>query len=335
MKTYKTLTILILGFLSITIACLSQVSNYKVVNKIELGNEGKWDYMTVDDQTHRLYVSNGTKVHIVDISTNQIIGVINNLSGVHGIALASEFKKGFISNGSSNSVTVFDLKTNKVTETIKILGKKPDAIMYEPFTKRIFVFNGGSEDATAIDAKTNKIEGTVTLESGPEFSCSDEKGKMYVNIEEKNDVVCFDPKSLKIIATWSLAPCGTPTGMAIDIENNRLFIGGRNKLMAVVDAASGKVITTLPIGTGVDACVYDKDLKQIFCSCKDGTISVFNQETADKYSLAGTVKTMEGAKTMAMDHTTKKIYTSTFIGTSKDGKGGTKSVFGVLVLENK
>ena len=213
---------------------------------------------------------------------------------------------------------------------MKITGKKPDAIVYEPLTKRIFSFNGGSEDATAIDAKTGKIAGTLPLPSGPEFSCSDGKGKMFVNLEEKNQVVCFDPKTLTVLNTWDLAPCATPTGMAMDTDNNRIFVGGRNKLMAVVDAGNGNVITTLPIGAGVDACAYDKNSKQAFCSCKDGTITVIKQESADKYSVAGTIKTMEGAKTMAIDHSTGRLYTSCVIST----KDGVKT-FGVLVLEKK
>lgn len=334
MKNVRNIAILFLSLLILTNSGFSQVSNYKIIAKIELGSEGKSDYLTVDEQAHRLYISNFTKVHVVDISTNKEVGVIDNLSGVHGIALASEFNKGFISNGGNNTVTVFDLKTNKVIETIKITGKKPDAIVYEPFTKRIFSFNGGSEDATAIDAKTNKIYGTLPLESGPEFSASDRNGKMFVNIEEKNDVVCFDPKNLKVLETWPLAPCATPTGMAMDIENNRLFIGGRNKLMAVLDAGTGKVITTLPIGTGVDACVYDNKTKLVFCSCKDGTITVIKQESKDKYTVIDNIKTLPGAKTMAIDRTTQRLYTSTILD-KKEENGKSVVVFGVLVLDNK
>ena len=334
MKILKFLPVLFLCFLILSYTGLSQASNYKIISKIELSNEGKYDYLSLDEQSHKLYVSNGSKVHVVDLQTDKVVGVIDNLSGVHGIAIAAEFNKGFISNGGNNTITVFDLKSNKVLENIKISGKKPDAIVYEPLTKRIFSFNGGSEDATAIDAKTNKIAGTVALESGPEFSCSDGKGKMFVNIEEKNDVVCFDPKNLKVISTWSLSPCTTPTGMAMDIENNRLFVGCRSKHLVVVDAGNGKVIATLPIGAGVDACAFDKNTKQIYCSCKDGSITVIKQESADKYSVLDNIKTMDGAKTMAIDKSTQRLYTSTII--DKKEENGKKTVtFGVLVLDNK
>jgi YVTN family beta-propeller protein len=330
MKTLKLIPILLLSIIILTNMSYAQGSKYKVTGTINIGFEGKWDYLSIDYSMYRLYVSHESMVNIIDIRTGKAVEKIKGLKGVHGIAFAPEFKKGFISEGKGNSVTVFDLKTMTVLETIKLDTKNPDAIVYDPFTKRIFVGNGGSNNLTAIDAETNKIVGNLDVGGGPEFICSDGKGKMYVNLEDKNEVVYFDPKNLKVNEKWSLSPCATPTGMAIDIENNRIFIGGRNKLLAVVNTLTGKVVTTLPIGDGVDACAYDKKNHLIFASNRDGTLTVIQQyPKKDEYKVIDNVKTLQGARTMALDEYSGKIYLSTIVGNEEE------KTFGVLILDNK
>ncbi len=312
------------------IKLFSQNSVYKIVGVINIGGEGKWDYLSVDTTMHRLYVSHETKVHVIDLDNNTLIGEISNLQGVHGIAFAYEFGKGFISEGINNSVTIFDLKTLKTIGKVSVTGTKPDAITYDPFSKRIFTSNNKSADATAIDAVTNKVIGTIKLEGAPEASVSDLRGKMFVNLEDTNAVNVFDSKTLKVIAKWSVEPCKIPTGMAIDRKNKRLFSAGRNKLMAVVDLESGKVITTLPIGGGVDGCVYDPKLHLVFCSNGDGTITVIKQESPNEFKVLDDIVTLKGAKTIAIDEKTHRVYTIGII----DGENNSKS-FGVLILDRK
>jgi YVTN family beta-propeller protein len=214
----------------------SQASGYSVAGTISIGGNGWWDYLAIDNSAHHLFVSNGNKVQIIDLKTDKKISEIDNLNGVHGIAIANEFNKGFISNGRSDTVTVFDLKTFKVIADVHVSGKNPDAIAYDPYSKRVFTFNGRSSNATAIDAKTDKVVGTITLDGKPEFAVSNGKGKMYVNIESKSEITVFNPKTLKVLHTWSIAPGESPSGLAIDVKNNRIFAGCDNKMMVVVDA---------------------------------------------------------------------------------------------------
>ena len=308
----------------------SQNLAYKIVGVINIGGEGKWDYLSIDTTMQRLYVSHETRVHVINLDNNTLIGEIPNMHGVHGTAFAYEFGKGFISEGINNSVTIFDLKTLKVINNVSVTGTKPDAITYDPFSKRIFTSNNKSADATAIDAKTNKVIGTIKLDGAPEASVSDLHGKMYVNLEDTNAVNVFDPKTLKVIAKWSVEPCEIPTGLAIDRKNKRLFSAGRNKLMAVVDLESGKVITTLPIGSGVDGCVYEPKFHLIFCSNVGGSITVIKQKSPNVYKVLYNIVTPMGAKTITIDEKTHRVYTIGII----DGENNSKS-FGVLILDSK
>lgn len=311
-----------------TSSSFSQTSGYKVTGKIIIGGESRWDYTAVDASLHRLYVSHATKVHVIDLSTNKVIGKIDGLNGVHGIAFAPEFGKGFISNGRNDSVTIFNLKTLETIGNVHVTGQNPDAIVYEPFTKRIFTFNGRSSNATAIDAKTDKVVGTVSLDGKPEFSASNEKGIMYVNIEDKSLIEEFNPRTLKVISKWPIVPCENPSGLAIDLKNNRLFAGGDNKLMAVVDAKFGKVITAVPIGGRVDACAFDPETNLVFSSNGEGTLTVVKEVSANEFKVLDNVPTEKGLRTMALDPATHNIY---LIGMIED-KNNSKS-FGVLVLE--
>src|SRR5919108_3815723 len=245
-------------------------SGYHVLKKYKLGGEGGWDYLTIDPSSRRLYISRATHVIVIDADSGKPVGDIPDTPGVHGIVLAPEFTRGFISNGREGTVSIFDLKTLKTLNKVKA-GDNPDAILYDPSSKRVFAFNGHSHDATAIDAEKGTVAGTIKLDGKPEFAVSDEKGEVFVNIEDKSELTVIDPKKLEAKSTWPLKPCEEPSGLAIDRKNRRLFAGCDNKLMAVVDADNGKVITTLPIGEGVDANGFDPDAKLAFASCGDGT----------------------------------------------------------------
>lgn len=285
-------------------------ADYSVTKKIPIPGQGSWDYLTVDESARRLYVSHGTQVEVLDIDSGSVVGNIPKTPGVHGIAIAAEFGRGFVSNGQASNVTVFDLKTLKPIAEVPT-GKKPDAIIYDPATKRVFAFNGDSNSATAIDAASGKVAGTVDLGGGPEFAAADGKGYVYNNLEDESLVLKINARDLKVEQRWPTAPCAKPSSMAMDRENRRLFIGCRSKVMAVMDADSGKVITTLPIGDHVDATAYDPESKLIFNSNGEGTITVIQQEGPDKYSVVQTVKTAPRAKTMAFDAKTHQLFLST------------------------
>jgi YVTN family beta-propeller protein len=283
---------------------------YAVIKKIPIPGSGSWDYLTVDPAARRLYVSHGTQVEVVDIDSLTPVGTIPKTPGVHGIALAPELGRGFISNGQSSTVTIFDLKTLKAIAEVST-GQKPDAIIYDPATSRVFAFNGGSNSTTAIDAASGKVAGAVELGGGPEFAAADGKGYVFNNLEDESQLLKINSRELKVEQRWPTAPCSSPSSMAMDLRNHRLFLGCRSKVMAVVDADSGKVITTLPIGDHVDATAFDPETKLIFNSNGEGTISVIRQNSPDSYSAVETVKTVPRAKTMALDPKTHRLFLST------------------------
>jgi len=283
---------------------------YRVVQKISIPGQGGWDYLTLDEDARRLYVSHGTQVEVVNVDSGAIVGKIPNTSGVHGIALAPELGRGFVSDGKSSTVTIFDLKTLKPIGEVRT-GSDPDAIIFDPHTSRVFAFNGGGKSATAIDAATGKVAGTVDLGGGPEFAAADGNGIIYNNLEDESLVVKIDSRKLAVEERWPTAPCSSPSSMALDRVNHRLFIGCRSKVMAVLNADTGKVITTLPIGDHVDATAFDPETKLIFNSNGEGTVTVIRQETPDKYSVVDVVKTLPRAKTMALDHKTHRLFLST------------------------
>jgi DNA-binding beta-propeller fold protein YncE len=283
---------------------------YRIVDKIKIGGEGGWDYLIADAAAHRLYVSHGTRVHVIDTESKSVVGEIPNTNGVHGIALVPELGHGYTSNGRDSSVTLFDLKTLKTLATIKLDARNPDAILYDSFSRRVFTFNGGSANTTAIDAESNSIVGTLVLDGKPEFAVADGRGKVFVNLEDKSSIVAFESKTLKIVARWSLAPGEEPSGLAIDREHNRLFSVCGNKMMIVLDATSGKVVASLPIGGGVDAAAYDPTTHLAFASNGEGTLTVVREETPDKFSVAENVATQRGSRTMALDDQTHQVYLS-------------------------
>jgi YVTN family beta-propeller protein len=282
-------------------------SGYHVTKRTVLGGEGGWDYLTVDSKARRVYISHATHVMVVDADTNAVVGDIPNTNGVHGIAIVTDFDKGFTSNGRDNAVTVFDLKTLKPSANVPV-GRNPDAIIYDPVSKRVFACNGASHDATAIDAKTNAVVGTIALGGKPEFAVSDEKGHVYVNIEDKSEIVQFDPVKLSVENRWSIAPGEEPSGLAIDRKHRRLFSVCGNKLMAVVNADSGKVITTLPIGAGTDAAAFDPETALAFSSNGEGTLTVVHEDSPDKFTVVENVPTQARARTMALDTKTHNLF---------------------------
>jgi YVTN family beta-propeller protein len=331
--------------LGLVIACLGAAlvqaaTTYKVEAKYPVAGDGSFDYLTVDSAARRLYISHGTQVDVVDADSGKIIGTIGDTPGVHGIAIAPEFKRGFTSNGRENKVSIFDPATLKLINKIDV-GQGPDGIYYDPATKRVFTTNHGSHDVTAIDAKTGTVAGTVKVGGDGEQAIIGNDGMIYVNSEDTNEVVVFDPKSLDVKKRFPIGVAKTPTGLAYDAKTNRLFIGARNEpTMIVMDAANGKVVTTAPIGAGVDFAAFDPDAKLIFFSCGDGTLNIFHEKSADAYEDAGAVKTQQSAKTLAFDPKTKKVFLSAaeYIETpaSDPSKRPTRSVkpgsFVVLVV---
>ncbi|HEV7645077.1 MAG TPA: cytochrome D1 domain-containing protein [Pyrinomonadaceae bacterium] len=285
-------------------------SGYHLLKKIEVGGEGGWDYLFADSEAHRLYVSHATKVVIIDTDKDAVIGEIPNTNGVHGIAVAQEFGRGFISDGRDNAVTIFDLKTLKTLDIVKV-GKNPDAIMYDPPSKHIFVFNGGSSDTTVLDAATGKVVGTIALGGKPEFAASDGKGNVFVNIEDTSEVVELDPNKLTVKTRWPIAPGEEASGMAIDRKDHRLFIVCSNKKMIVMNTENGKIVSDLPIGDGTDAAGFDPETKMAFSSNGEGTLTVIREDSKDKYAVVENVTTQRGARTMTLDPRTHKIYLST------------------------
>ncbi len=287
-------------------------SGYHVARTFKLGGDGGWDYLTVDSKARRVYISRGTHVMVVDVDADSgaLIGDIPNTNGVHGIAIASDMDKGFISCGRDNTVTIFDLKTLKVLGTAAT-GKNPDAIIYDPASKRVFTFNGSSNDATAIDAKTGTVAGTIALGGKPEFAVADEKGHIFVNIEDKSEIVQFDANKLSLENHWPIAPGVEPSGLAMDRKHRRLFSVCSNKLMVVVNADDGKVLASLPIGSGTDAAGFDPATGFAFSSNGEGTLTVAHEDSPDKFTIIDNVPTLRRARTMALDTKTHQVYTVT------------------------
>ena len=289
---------------------VSPVAGYHLAKKTVLGGEGGWDYLYCDSAARRVYISRSTHVMVVDADSYAVVGDIPNTPGVHGIAVVPDLNKGFISNGRDNSVTIFDLKTLKETDRVAV-GKNPDAIMYDPASKRVFTFNGASQDTTAIDAITGKVAGTIVLGGKPEFAVTDDKGHVYVNIEDKSEVVQLDPVKLAVNARWSLAPGEEPSGLAIDRKHHRLFSVCSNKLMVVLNADNGHVVTTLPTGSGTDAAAFDPEAGFAFSSNGEGTLTVVHEDSPDKYTVVENVATQRGARTMTLDQKTHRVFSVT------------------------
>ncbi|HEV2961463.1 MAG TPA: YncE family protein [Candidatus Angelobacter sp.] len=327
---------------------------YELKHAYKIGGEGFWDYLTYDSASKRLFISRDNRVMVMDPDKIALedtkdmkdMGTMTEImgtDGVHGIALANDLGKGFTSNGRENSVTVFDLKTLKETNKIKIDGQNPDAILYDPASKRVFTFNGRSKDATVIDATKGTVVATIPLDGKPEFAAADGKGMVYVNIEDKSELTKIDARNAKVVTSWPLAPCESPSGLSIDTKTRRLFSGCHNKLLAVVNADTGKVVTTLPIGEGVDATAFDPGTKLVFSSNgRDGTLTVIQEESADKFSVVQNAETQKNARTMAVNPNNHEVYLVTAEIEQSPGSAGQPprrrmkgGSFAVLIMEKK
>ena len=300
--------------------------SYKLLKGIPVGGEGGWDYLTVNESGRRLYVSHGTKVEVIDIDKETVVGQVADTPGVHGIAVAPKLGLGFVSNGRGNNASIFDLQTLKTTSKVET-GENPDAILYEDGQEEVYTFNGRSRSATVFEAKTGKVVATIPLSSKPEFAVADtQAGRIYCNLEDKSQVAVIDTKAHKVLNTWPIAPGEEPSGMAYDAQNKRLFLGCGNKLMVMMDSETGKVVASVPIGQGVDATKFDPATKLAFCSCGDGTVTIAHEDSPDKLTVVQTLTTEPRAKTMALDPQTHKIYLASakFGAASNQPAGGKK-----------
>lgn len=270
-----------------------------------------FDYITVDSAARRVYVSHGTEIKVLDADSGALVGNITGLKQDHGVAVAQEFGRGFITDGAQGKVIIFDLASLNVVGEAKA-DKDADSVVYDPASKRVFAMNGDPHSSTVIDAKTGSVVGTIELGGGPEFAVADGAGTVYVNMEDKNEVVAIDSQALKIKSRWPVAPAGTPTALAMDVKHKRLFSAGRNpQMLVVMDADSGRVIQSFPISAGVDAAAYEPETGLLFASTREGMIHIFHEDSPDKFSEVETVKTEFGAKTMGLDTKTHNIFVDT------------------------
>ncbi len=292
----------------VLLAMAAGKGNYAVTKTYALAGEGGWDYLNFDTGGHRLFISRGAHTIVVDPDSGKQVGDIPDTQGVHGIAFAPELGRGFTSNGRANTATIFDLKDLHKIGEVKT-GENPDAILYDPASKRVFTFNGRSHDATAMDAATGTVAGTVLLGGKPEFGVADGKGRVYVNIEDTGELVVIDSQMLSVEKRWKLAGCDEPSGLAMDIVHRRLFAGCANKVMPIVNADTGAIVAILPIGEGVDATAFDPGTQLAFSSNgRSGTLTVVREDAPDKYSIAQNLDTARGARTMALDPQTHRVF---------------------------
>jgi len=291
-------------------AMLSQTAaptGYRVIKTISVSGDEGWDYLTVDAQARRVYISHGSHVVVMDADSYALVGDIPDTQGVHGIALANDLGRGFVSDGRANSATIFDIKSLQTIGIVKT-GANPDAIVYDSATRQVFTMNGRSANATAIDAAKGTVTGTLALGGKPEFAVADGQGSVFANIEDKSELVQFDARKLAITNRWKLAPCEEPSGLAMDRKGRRLFVGCRNKMMAVINADTGLVVATPAIGEGVDANGFDPETKLAFASTGEGTLNVVREESPSKFTTIGNVPTKKSARTMGLDLKTHNIF---------------------------
>lgn len=285
--------------------------HYRVANRIAVAGDGGWDLLAVDEASGRLFLSHNTMVQVVDVRSGSLVGSVTGMDRVHGIALAPEFKEGFATSGMDSTVVIFNLQTLNVLKKVKVDGANPDAILYEPATRRVFAFNGRSHNATVIDAGTREIVGAVALPGQPELPVSDGHGTVFVNLEDTSMVAVIDAKVLQVKQAWSLAPGKEPTGLAIDVDSHRLFSACNNQRMVVLDSVSGKLIGAVPIGEHVDGAAFDPWLKRAYASCGDGTLIVIQETSPDTFQALESVPTQRGARTIALDARTHHLFLPT------------------------
>ena len=310
----------------------AQKEGFKVVNKIHLEGDEKWDYLYSDDAAGLLYVSHGNMVQVVDETKSVEVGRISGLNGAHGIAIDNALGKGFITGGKDSSVTIFDTKSLKVITKIKVTGKGPDGILFDPFSKNVFAFNGKSNNATVINAQTNAIVATIAFTGNPEFSQADGKGKIYVNLEDNSSIAVINSVTNKVESVWPVAPGEAPTGLALDNETHRLFSVCKNKLMIIVDAENGKIVTTLPTGAKTDGVAFDPSLKCAYSSNGEGNVTVVKEVNKDTFSVLENIVTQKGAKTITVNKRTHHIYLPTAEFETVPGTEKPKLVPGTFII---
>ncbi len=307
----KHLASLVILFNLLTTFCVhAQTPGFHLIKKTVIGGEGGWDYLHADSQARRLYVSHGDQVEVLDLDSHKSLGVIPNTKGVHGINTAPDLGRGFITNGKSNTVTIFDLKTLKSIQEIPA-GENPDALLYDKFSGRVFIFNNDSKDITVIEAATAKVVKTFSVGGNPEAGVSDDKGLIFVNIEDTDELVSFDARTLMVKSRWKL-PGQEPNGLVLDKETHRVFSACRkSQNIIMLDSDNGKIIAQLPIGKGVDGVAFDPQAKLIFTSNGEGTLTVIHESSAAQFAVVETVTTEPGARTMAFDLATRHVFLST------------------------
>jgi DNA-binding beta-propeller fold protein YncE len=310
-RTAFVIALALLAARPIAASAQETAAGYAVAKRIPVGMDGGWDYLTVDTTAGRLYVSHATRVMVVDLARDSVVGLIDSTLGVHGIAVAPELGRGFISDGRDSTVTIFDLRTLARVGRVNVGARNPDAILYEPSTRRVFTFNGGSANSTVLDAATGAVVGTIPLGGKPEFAVHDGAGAVFVNIEDSSQVVALDPRTMQVTARWSVAPCEEPSGLAMDRAARRLFSVCGNRLMAVSDADGHRVLRTLPIGAGVDGAAFDQARGLAFSSNGEGTMTVVREVSRDSFVVAQTVPTQRGARTIALDARTHRLFLPT------------------------
>jgi YVTN family beta-propeller protein len=313
--------------LFVALGCATAAPEYKEIARIPIGGEGGWDILTIDDAARRLYLSHATKVVVVDLNANKVIGEITDTPGVHAFLAVPETQRGYSTNGRENKVSVVDLKTLKTIEKLDV-GENPDAIAYDQRRAEVFIFNHSGNSATIVNAKTDKVVATIPLGGNPEFAAIDsEEGRVYVNLEDKSEVAVIDAANREIIAHWPLVPGEEPTGIALDAAHHRLFAACHNKMIAMVDTKSGKVIATVPTGAGTDGCVFDKATQLVFASCGEGVTTIAKESSPNELSVAQNLQTERGARTIALDAQTHRIYlpTADFAPSEKPAPGASPS----------
>ena len=303
------LSVLVLTLLSLApVPGRAAEVNYHLIKAIPVGGDGGWDYLSVDETARRLYVSHATKVVVIDIEKNAVVGEITNTPGVHGLAIATDLGLGFASCGREDKAAIVDLKTLQIISKVDT-GKNPDGMLYDPGQKEVYMFNGRGQSATVIDAKEGKVVATIPLGGKPEFAAVDaEAARVFNNLEDKSEVVVIDTKKHEVVNRWPIAPGEEASGMAFDAAHHRLFVGCHNKLMVMLDSTSGKIVGSVPIGDGVDANAFDPATQLAFASCGDGTVTIAHEDAPDKLTVVQTLKTERGARTMTIDPKTHRIY---------------------------
>jgi len=334
---FATALVLALG----TICSAADAPGFKVTQHYPIPGDSGFDYIVFDNSSNRLYVSHGIEVNVLDAGSGEILGKVEDTPGVHGIAIVPALHRGFTTNGKESTISVFDTATFKTLKKIPVPAD-PDFVFYDPHTNRVLVSHGDAGVITAIDPEKETVIGQVPLGGGAEAAVVDGRGAGFVNLEKESSVVSFDPQTLAVMHKYPITGCETPTGLAIDAKNSRLFIGCRSKVMAVMDAATGKVITTLPIGARVDAVAFDAENQLVFCSNGEGTVSVIHQKSSTDYESLGEIQTLPGAKTMALDPKSKKLFLSTSEMESLPAANGQRArtrakpgTFMVLVVERQ